>query len=204
MKAERLILPSFPFVFFFFFFFIFLLWKILTWLKISFVPVCVLILSAHFHRLTTRVPDWDDSLNLWEAAYEVNKISLHTKYNYALNLTKHKRWKEAHDLLSVIISKDKNDSASMFLLCLVYINPDRCPKAVKLAKKGLKLPQLKEQRNRRTKSNLMTVLALCETDFAKRGKLHYESVEVNPGNNYAVQRAQAYQDLLVKAGILKE
>ena len=61
---------------------------------------------------------------------------------------------------------------------------NKCPDAVSLANKGLKLSKIKEKRHRRTRSNLVTILALCEQDFAKRGKLLYESVEIDPGNTF--------------------
>jgi len=61
---------------------------------------------------------------------------------------------------------------------------------------------MKQPREKRMRSNLLTAQALCEEDFVKRGKLHYDSVETDPSNNYAVERATLYQNFLVQSGIL--
>jgi len=198
MKAERLIyLPCLGFCMMFVYF----LWIILYKLKFS-KAFMIAILAAHYYRLQDRVRDWDDSLYLWERAYENNPVSLHTKYNYSLNLTKHNRFKEAEVHLKAILKEDRDDPASAFLLCLVYVNTNRAPKANKLAKRLLRIKKYNRPAEARMRSNLMTIRALCEDNIIKRAKLHTQSVESDPSNSYAIERAQAYQNFLIEMGVL--
>jgi len=154
---------------------------------------------------------WSDPLRLWESAFQVNPKSLHTRYNYGYELSLKGRFVEAEPVLRPIGDPRVEGPSNTFVYCMVLFNLKQCDRANELLDEAFTVVAEKRReggvRNTedalaRTESNLLVARAHCTDDVRERARILYESVQVDPSNEYAiglatqmVEKMQKYEEL---------
>lgn len=154
---------------------------------------------------------WSDSLRLWESAYAINPKSHHTMYNYGYELSIKQRFAEAEPVLRPIGDPRVEGPSNTFVYAMVLFNLKQCHKANLLLDEAFAVVDEKRRaggvRNSestlaRTESNLLVARAHCTDDIQERARIMYESVQVDPSNEYAVgiatqlmEKMKSYENL---------
>jgi len=155
----------------------------------------LLFFSAKLHE---RNLAWSGPLNLWLSAYQINNRSRHTIYNAGYELSLKKRYAEAEKVLRPIGNPRVEGPSNTFVYAMVLFNLNRCDEARPLIDEAMVVveekrktggPRNTESSLARTKSNLMVAQAFCAPDMTQSAQLLYESVKVDPSNQYAVDQA---------------
>ncbi len=141
---------------------------------------------------------WSDPLRLWESAYQVNSRSLHTRYNYGYELSLKGRFEEAEPVLRPIGDPRVEGPSNTFVYVMVLFNLKQCDRANILLDDAFMVVNEKRReggvRNTesslsRTESNLLVARAHCIEDIHEKARILYESVQVDPSNEYAINLA---------------
>lgn len=168
---------------------------LVTFIGILLVQSQLLFFCALLHE---RNIAWSEPLNLWLSAYKVNNRSRHTIYNAGYELSLQKRFAEAEKVLRPIGNPRVEGPSNTFVYAMVLFNLNRCDEAQPLIDEAMIVVEEKRKaggpRNSakslaRTKSNLMVAQAYCTPDLSKQGQILYESVQIDPTNQYAVDQA---------------
>jgi len=157
---------------------------------------------------------WSDPLRLWMSAYEVNPTSHHTMYNCGYNLSLEKRFEEAEQVMRPIGSPDIDSTTTTFVYAMILQNLDKCDEALPLVERALEVVEERrakggarnsEQSTARAESNLLVAKSFClNDDLKEKGRALYESVQVDPTNEYAMSQAKALNDVLEQEQLMKD
>jgi len=155
---------------------------------------------------------WSDPLLLWESAYQVNKRSSHTRYNYGYELSLRQRYVEAEEVMRPIGNPRVEGPSNTFVYAMVLVNLHQCDRANTLLDDAFKVIQENRRagglRNTeaslsRTESNLLVARAHCIEDMRDRARILYEAVQTDPSNDYAISVATQAMERLEKYEELK-
>lgn len=152
---------------------------------------------VYVYKTNQRNLAWANGYNLWQAAYETNTISRHTKYNWGLELSRRQESQPAHDVLAELLRLDPEDLTARFLFALVLRSLTRCPEALEIVEYGLN--KIAERRKGvvgvrdnfdADQSRMLTAKGLCTEDIPSRGRLLWEAVQIDPNNDFAVTQGK--------------
>jgi len=145
---------------------------------------------------------WSEPLRLWMSAYKVNPKSHHTQYNCGYELSKDKRYAESEVVLREIGDPHVQGPANTFIYAVVLYNLNRCPEAMELIQEAYKVVEEKQRTDQgpraeklnRAHSNLKIAESYCIDDFAEKGKVVWEAVQIDKTNGFAIQQAQGMME----------
>jgi len=173
--------------------------------------VLVVLASYYGQRCIERNLDWSSGIRIWESAYKVNPHTLHTRYNYGLELHWVARHHDSVNILESVVEERPEDHSARFAFGVSLFNIRRCMEAEETVKNGLedveenvkwkKLSPKKHKEMAHVRGNYIGALGLiatCKNDFSKAGKLFYRAIEVDPGNEFAISHGNQLLELAEK------
>lgn len=128
---------------------------------------------------------------------------------YELSLKQ--RYREAEVILRPIGDPRVEGPSNTFIYAMVLFNLQRCNQAHGLLEDAFRV--IKEKRKEggprntdshlnRTESNLLVAKAHCTDDLQERGRLLYQSVEMDPTNDYAIGLATEFMKKMEQMNVM--